>query len=150
MFHYWDTRGLVRVIHIREISEEDLEKLFSATSSDQEWKSQGDYFKKKRLWEPAMKCYKKAGCLNLEYEAKAYSFAQQARNSSLHRSETNELYLKAAYAFLKCDQFQHDYQWLDNAAKCLKNARRYQECSQLYMLFGQVSALHRILIITTN
>ena len=138
MFDYWSKRSLVRVIRIDDITEEDQSTLFSATSSAEEWKSQGDYFKKKRLWEPAMKCYVKAGCPHLESEARAYSLAQQARLPGLKRNNVNELYIRAACAFLKCDQSQHDYQCLENAAKCLKNAKKYKESSQLYVLLGQV------------
>ena len=120
MFDYWSKRGLVKVIRVDDITEEDQSTLFSATSSADEWKSQGDYFKKKRLWEPAMKCYEKANCPHLESEARAYSLAQQARTPGLRRIEINEIYLKAAHAFLKCDRTQHDYQCLENAAKCFK------------------------------
>lgn len=140
MFYYWSKRDLVRVIRITDISEEEQSALFSATSSAEEWRSQGDYFKKKRLWEPAMKCYQKANCPHLESEARAYSLAQQARTSGLKRIEINELYLEAAHAFLKCDQSQHDYQCLENAAKCLKNAKKYKESSQIYVHLGQVSS----------
>ncbi len=138
MFHYWDRKRLVRVIHVDDITEEDQSTLFSATSSVEEWKSQGDYFKKKRLWEPAMKCFEKANCPHLECEARAYRLAQQARTPGLKRNEINEIYLEAAHAFLKCDQSQHDYQCLENAAKCLKNAKKYKESSQLYFLLDQV------------
>lgn len=139
MFDYWSKRDLVKVIRIDDITTEDQSTLFSATSSEEEWRSQGDYFKKKRLWEPAMKCYQKANCPHLQSEARAYSLAQQARTPGLKRAEINDIYLKAAHAFLKCDQSQHDYQCLENASKCLKNAKKYKESSHLYVLLGQVS-----------
>ena len=139
VFDYWSKRGLVKVVHINKSSEEDQSALFSATSSKEEWKLQGDYFKKKRLWEPAMKCYQRADCPHLESEARAYSLAQQAHTPGLRRIEIEEIYLKSAHAFLKCDQSQHNYQCLENAAKCLKNAKRYKESSQLYFYLGQVS-----------
>ena len=47
-------------------------------------KDQGDYFKKKRLWEPAMKFFQKAGTDDLEMEAKAYFMADQARGEMCH------------------------------------------------------------------
>ena len=141
VFDYWSKRGLVKVIRIGDITKEDHSALFSATSSTEEWKSQGDYFKKKRLWEPAMKCYQKANCHHLVSEARAYSLAQQARAPGLKRNEINEIYLEAAHAFLKCDQSQHDYQCLENAAKCLKNSKKYIESSRLYVLLGQVSEI---------
>lgn len=145
VFDYWNKKGLVKVIRISDISDDDQGTLFSATSSKEEWKSQGDYFRKKRLWEPAMKCYQKAECPHLLSEARAYSLAQKARTFGLKPKEVEEIYLKSAHAFLKCDQSQHDYQCLENAAKCLKNARRYEESAELYLHFGQVSfALNHI------
>ena len=86
-----------------------------------------------------MKCYQKAGCPHLNSEARAYSFAQQARNPGLKPVEIREIYLKAAQAFLECDKSQHSYQCLENAVKCLKNAKKYHEASQLYVYLGQVS-----------
>ncbi len=139
VFDYWSQRGLVKVVRISDVSKEDQTTLFSATSSKEEWKLQGDYFKKKRLWEPAMKCYQKAESPYLESEARAYCLAQQARGDNLRPDEIRAIYLQAAYAFLKCDASMHDYQCLENAAKCLKNAKKYSESSQLFVLLGQVS-----------
>lgn len=147
IFDYWSKRDLVKVIRINDITTDDQITLFSATSSVEEWKSQGDYFKRKKLWEPAMKCYEKANCPHLKSEARAYSLAQQARTPGLRRTEVNEIYQKAAHAFLKCDQSQHDYQCLENAAKCLKNAKKYRESSQLYVLLGQVNLVLSIFFI---
>lgn len=138
VFDYWHKMGLVKVIRVSDISKDDQGTLFSATSSKEEWKSQGDYFKRKRLWEPAMKCYQKAQCSHLESEARAYSLAQQARTPGLKQKEIEEIYLKSAHAFLKCDQSQHDYKSLENAAKCLQNAKKYEESTQLYLHLGQV------------
>lgn len=138
VFDYWSKKGLVKVIRVSDISKDDQGSLFSATSTKEEWKTQGDYFKRKRLWEPAMKCFQNAECPHLESEARAYSLAQQARTPGLKPKEKEEIYLKSAHAFLKCDQSQHDYQCLENAAKCLKNAKKYEESSQLYLYLGQV------------
>ena len=138
VFDYWSKRSLVKVVHISDINKEEQKNLFSATSSKDEWKSQGDYFKKKRLWEPAMKCYQRADCPHLESEARAYSLAQQAHTPGLRRIDIEEIYLKSAHAFLKCDQTQHNYSCLENAAKCLKNAKKYNESSELHIHLGQV------------
>ena len=94
-----------------------------------------------------MKCYQKAKCPHLESEAKAYSLAQQARAPGLKRNEIEDIYMEAAYAFLKCDASEHDYQCLENAAKCLKNAKKYRESSQLYVLLGQVSSPVQIIFV---
>ena len=140
MFDYWHRRGLIEVVQVSDVANEDQNTLFS-TSSKEDWKSQGDYFRKKMLWQPAMKCYQKAECPHLESEAEAYILAQQARSSDLKSHEIQEIYLKAAHAFLKRDKYENDYQSLENAAKCLKNAKKYGESSQLYVSLGQVSML---------
>lgn len=138
MFDYWHRRGLVKVIRVNEISQEDHNILFAATSTKEEWKEQGDYFKKKRLWEPAMKCYKKAEDIHLEREAKAYFLVQQARASGQKPQEMQEHYLKAALAFLECDKFRHNHKCLRYAAMCLKNAKRHTEAGKLYSRLDKV------------
>ena len=142
VFDYWSKCGLVKVVRISDIQNEAQNTLFSATSSKEEWKAQGDYFKKKRLWEPAMKCYRRAECPHLESEARAYSLVQQARTPGPRWIRIEEIYLKSAHAFLKCDQALHDYEYLENAAKCLKNAKKYKESSELYILLRQVGIFH--------
>ena len=139
MFDFWNKQGLVKVIQVSDVTGKDQATLFSATSTSEEWKSQGDYFKKKNLWEPAMKCYHRAHCLHLESEANAYSLVQQARKLTVKSHEIEELYLRAAHAFLECDKLQNKYQCLDNAAKCLKNAKKYNEAAKLFIQLKQVS-----------
>lgn len=142
IFHYWEQKDLVKIIRVSDNTEDDQSLLFSVTSSKEEWKSQGDYFKRKKLWEPAMKCYQKAECSHLESEARAYSLTQQAHTPGLRQIEITEIYLRSAHAFLKCDQSQHDYDSIVNAAKCLKNAREYEESAKLYLHLGQVCNRH--------
>ena len=145
IFDYWHKRGLVKVIQIDDISK-DESGLFVTSSTKQEWKEQGDYFKKKRLWEPAKKCYQKAGHPLLEMEAEAYSLVQQARE---HKGkEMQDLYLKAALAFLNCDQFHNEVKLLAIAATCLKNAKKYSDAAKLFEKLGQVCILYIILIRT--
>ena len=127
MFDYWVKKDLVRIIRDSDIFESEQDILFSATSSKEEWVSRGNYFKRKRMWEPAIKCYQKAESPRLLFEATAYSLAQQ------------ELYLNSAHAFLKCNQTEYNYHILENAAKCLKNAKQYEESAELYLHMGQVS-----------
>lgn len=139
MFDYWHRRGLVKIIRLNEISEKDESALFAATSTKEEWKKQGDYFRKKKLWEPAMKCYIKAEEVYLEKEAKAYCLVQQARVPNLKAREVEELYLKAALAFLECDKSKHDVKLLRYAASFLKKAKRSNEAGLLYAKLNRVS-----------
>ena len=139
VFDYWHKRGLAKVIQIDDISK-DESGLFVTSSTKEEWEEQGDYFKKKQLWEPAKKCYQKAGHPLLEMEAEAYSLVQQARE---HKGkEMQDLYLKAVLAFLNCDQFCHEVKRLANAATCLKNAKRYGDAAKLFEKLGQVRMLY--------
>ena len=137
MLDYWMRCGLVRVVRVGE-KEEDDRVLFTATSTPEQWRTQGDYFRKKGLWEPAIKCYHKAGDTLSEKEAEAYLFAQKARHSKIPR-EIQEWFEKAALAFLTCDYKSHDVKYLVNAAKCLKNARKHAEAAKLFERLGQVS-----------
>ena len=139
MFDYWHRRGLVKIIRLSEISRQDESVLFAATSSKEEWKKQGDFFKKKKLWEPAMKCYEKAEEVYLEKEAKAYCLVQKARTPNLKPRETEELYLQAALAFLECDKSKHNVKSLRYAASFLKKAKRPNEAGLLYAKLSRVS-----------
>ena len=139
MFDYWSRRGLVRIIRLDEISKKDESALFAATSSKEEWKQQGDYFKKKKLWEPAMKCYAKADEVYLEKEAEAYSLVQKARTTNLRPREMEDAYLQAALAFLECDRSKHDAKFLCYAASFLKRAKKSNEAGLLYAKLSRVS-----------
>ncbi len=137
VFDYWSKRGLVKVIKADDSSEDSADILFADTSTPEEWKEQGDYFKKKNLWEPAMKCYKKAGNPHLEAEAKAYSRFQEAR--VCRGREMQQLYLQSALSFLLCDQYQHNTKHLLYAAKSLKNAGKHGDAAKLFERLGEVS-----------
>ena len=136
VFDYWIHRGLVKVVRVGEKEEEDS-LLFTATSTPDQWREQGDYFKKKGLWDPAVKCYRKAGDELLEKEAEAYAYAQKARQTRGHREQQN-LFEKAAKCFLLCDHNQHDVTFLTNAARCLKNAKKHSEAAKLFERLGEV------------
>lgn len=132
MFDYWSKRELAKVVQVEDITKEDL---FTVKSTPEEWKERGDYFKKKRLWEAAEKCYSKAGSENshLEMEAKAYSLVLQA-----HKSKKKEVYLEAAIAFLECDKQHHSLECLRTAAKCIKNAQMYRDAAGLFEKLSKV------------
>lgn len=136
MLDYWTRRGLIKVVRVGE-GEDDDSFLFTATSTDEQWSQQGDYFLKKGLWEPAMKCYRKAGDTFSEKEAEGFYLAQRARGGKTQR-EVQEYFEKAACAFLSCDHIRHSVRHIENAAKCLRNARKYSEAAKLYEKLGQV------------
>ena len=138
MLDYWIRRGLVKVVSLGEKEYDN-----TATSTSDEWQVQGDYFRKKGLWEPAIKCYNKAGSTLLEKEAEAYFCAQHAQQSKLPQ-ERQELFMSAATSFLLCDSLEHNIKFLTNAAKCLKNAKRHGEAAKLFEKLGQVSYLIKL------
>ncbi len=150
IFEYWRKKELISVIHIGDETNKDFVKALSAKSSLEDWKSQGDYFKKTGHWEQAMKCYQnamkhypEAKCSHLEQEVKAYYFLQRVPASHMdnsHQETRNALYLQAAHAFLKSSQFQHNHLFLENAAKCLVKVKNYSLSSHLYLHLGQVSS----------
>ena len=139
MFDYWNRLGLVNVI---QIGVGDETSLFTATSTKEQWKERGDYFKKKQLWEPAIKCYLKANENHLEMEARAYHYVQQANSPTLRPHEKQTFYLKAALAFLDCDKLVHDIKYIRLAASCLtyRRAKKSKEAGTIYTL------LHKVLI----
>lgn len=137
MLDYWTRRGLIRVVSVGETDDVD-DILFTATSTNEQWSQQGDYFLKKGLWEAAMKCYHKAGNLYSEKEAEGYLNAQRAKQGVSQR-EVHELFVKAAHSFLSCDYLSHNVKHIANSAKCLKNGRKYSEAARLYEGLGQVS-----------
>lgn len=139
MFDYWVRCGLVNVIKMGE-KEEDDQALFTATSTPEQWQHQGDFFKRKGLWEPAIKCYHKAGATLQEKETEAYLCAQKGRGSKVAK-EMQEWFQKAAELFLICDHHKHSVKYLTNAAKCLKHGRNYSDAAKLFERLGQVRQL---------
>ena len=117
--------------------EEEDRILFTATSTPDQWKNQGDFFRRKGLWEPAMKCYHKAGDVLFEKEAQAYMYAQKAKVTGNPR-EVIGCFENAAFAFLYCDHLRHDVKFLLNAAKCLRNCRRHNDAAMLFEKLGEV------------
>ncbi len=126
----------MKVVRFGEKEEEDS-ILFTATSTPDQWKHQGDYFRRKGLWEPAMKCYRKANIVLLEKEAEAYLSAQKAKSTKNLR-EIIAMFDNSAQAFLTCDHLCHDVKYLKNAAKCLRNSKRHLEAAKLFEKLGQV------------
>ena len=133
MFDYWYRRHLIKAIKVSDIDEQDQLTLFASPSTPEEWKLQGDYFKKKKLWDASTKCYHKANCVDLGSEALGYSLVQHARQLNLKLQEKIEIFIRAALAFLESDKL------LENSAKCLKNAKRHGEAAILFFSLGQVS-----------
>ena len=139
MFNYWHKRGLVKVVKAQS-SEEDV--LFASNSTPEQWKTQGDNFKKQKLWEQAIHCYQQAGTENqyLAKEAEIYHLIQRARY------QKPQFYLEAAVGFLECDQLRHNLQYLKGAAVCLRYSQppKYHEAAKLFEKLGKLVEAARL------
>ena len=137
MFDYWYKRDLVKVVQKEDQissasneSQDEYALVFASNSTPEQWKAQGDNFRKKHLWEQAILCYQRAGPENeyLAKEAHAYYLIQRARY------QKPQLYLEAALSFLECDEVHHNLQYIIAAAICLKNSKppKYHEAAKLF------------------
>lgn len=137
VFDYWHKRGLVKVVGTEQERQDQHSLLFASNSTPEQWKVQGDYFKKKHMWEPARHCYHRAGPENLYLakESSAYLLVHQAR-----QSQRPQLYFEAAICFLECDELNHDANYLFYAALCLVNSRppKHSFAAKLFEKLGQV------------
>ncbi len=137
MFDYWHKRDLVKVVqaHPSKGSQGVYTLVFASNSTPEQWKAQGDNFKKKHLWEQAILCYQRAGPENeyLAKESRAYHLIQRARH------QKPQLYLEAALSFLECDELHHNLHYLNGAALCLRNSKppKYHEAAKLFERLGE-------------
>ena len=137
MFDYWHKRNLVKVVQAQpsDGSQGVYTLVFASNSTPEQWKAQGDNFKKKHLWEQAILCYQRAGQENeyLAKEARAYHLIQRARH------QRPQLYLEAALSFLECDELHHNLHYLNGAALCLRNSKppKYHEAAKLFECLGE-------------
>ena len=138
MFDYWYKRELVKVVRAGTLSEiEGMYNLvFASNSTADQWKAQGDNFRKKHLWEQAKLCYERAGeeSVYLAKEANAYQLIQNARQ------QRPGLYFEAAVRFLECDYLHHGIQYINAAALCLRNTKppKYSTAAKLYEKLGEL------------
>ena len=137
MFDYWHKRDLVKVVQAQPSkgSQGVYTLVFASNSTPEQWKAQGDNFKKKHLWEQAILCYQRAGPENeyLAKEARAYHLIQRARH------QKPQLYLEAALSFLECDELHHNLHYINGAALCLRNSKppKYHEAAKLFERLGE-------------
>lgn len=139
MFNYWYKRDIVKVVHADVSSDTQgmYNLVFASNSTPEQWKAQGDNFKKKHLWEQARLCYERAGEENLYLakEANAYRLIQNARQ------QKPGLYFEAAVMFLECDYLHHRPQYINAAALCVRNTKppRHSAAAKLYEKLGELS-----------
>ena len=150
MLEYWHKRNVVKIVTTSSDIENyyslastwtpgdnfNFKKKFASNSTPEQWKTQGDNFKKKHLWEQAILCYEKAGPQHsyLVKEASAYNYIQNARQ------QQPQLFLNAALSFLECDEQKHSVLCLKGAALCLKNSKppKYLQAAKLFEKLGDL------------
>jgi len=138
VFDYWHKRGLVKVVSTGEGGDSKHDLIFASISTPEQWKVQGDYFRKKHLWEQAQHCYEKSGQehAHLAKLSNAYLLIQRARTQF-----SPSLFRDAAIRLLECDQLHHDIQCITNAAICLRKTRppRYLDAAKLFEKLGEIN-----------
>ncbi len=137
LFDYWYKRDLVKVV--RTGSSSDIEGMynlvFASNSTTEQWKAQGDNFRRKHLWEQAKLCYERAGPEN-EYLVKEAQAYQLVKNS---RQQKRSFHFEAALLFLECDRLHHGINYLTAAALCFRHAKppKFTQAGKLYELLGE-------------
>ncbi len=134
IFDYWYKRNLVKVV--RTGSPGDIEGMynivFASNSTTEQWKAQGDNFRKKHLWEQAKLCYERSGPENeyLVKEAQAYQLVKKSR------LQKRSFHFEAALLFLECDHLHHNTNYLTAAALCLRHSKppKFAQAGKLYEL----------------
>lgn len=138
-FDYWHKRGLVKVVGTNVEGESQQSLIFASISTKEQWKVQGDYFKKRHRWEQAKHCYERSGTENehLAKEAHAWLLLKQARLPNT--PQTPQLYLRAAVLFLEVDRLCHNSIYLSYTASCLVKTRppRYADAAKLLERLGE-------------
>ncbi len=143
MLKYWHMRDAVKVVAAHSGSgEESYSLVFASNSTSEQWKAQGDNFKKKHLWEQALLCYERAGpeLAYLVKEAQAYIHIQSAQQ------QNPQSFQSAALSFLERDELNRSVHCLKRAALCLKKSKppRYSFAASLYEKLGDLSKIEKL------
>ena len=109
--------------------------MFVEESSSEEWIKRGDEFFRNKLFEVAAKCYSHGGNTQKEKQAIAFHWAQKASRMLNKPDKMRSIFLQAAVAFIEADA-------LNEAVRCLVNAREHKLAAQLYEKQGQVCLLY--------
>ena len=132
--YYWQVCG--SLVELQEFSEKS-DEIFASTSTCEDWKARGDEFFHNKLWEVAIKCYKKANCVYKVQECEAFVCFKNAQKIP-SATEKQRAYLTAAISFLKCDAIQNTPRVLAHAAKCLHNGKMHDMAARLYFRLKKV------------
>ena len=136
VFEYFQKLGLVKVVALSENEEgtSDLNNMFAAKSTPQEWQKGGHRFYKKGLWALAMQCFERAGDQSMVEKSQARQQADEAlKFRYTNKQKMRDEFLKAGESFLKCGM-------PEEAEICLKNSQEFILVAKLYEKTGKVSS----------
>ena len=136
VFEYFQKLGLVKVVSLLENEEgtTDLNNMFAAKSTQQEWQKGGHRFYNKGLWALAMKCFERAGDQSMVEKSQARQQADEAlKFRYTNKQKMRDEFLKAGERFLKCGM-------PEEAAICLKNSQEFILVAKLYEKTGKVNS----------
>ena len=142
MFNYFDKLGLVEILRLDGAIDDAVgEKgMFASESSTADWEQQGHYFYKKELWNVAIKCFEKTQNREMVRRCEAHMQAMKAYKMGMEwrqRRESGSLrsvhmeYIKASEYYLQCGMGEE-------AAICLKNAKKWKLLGELLWKLGRV------------
>ena len=122
-------------------TEDKDEKLFASPSDSDAWKKQGDLYLSKGLYEQAISCYGKACEPQLQYNSAAVYWFNMARSK-----KENKLYQVSAACFLQAESAlpqkevntTQRMEFIEKAARCLKDGEYHCEAAMLYEAIGKV------------
>ena len=138
IFDYWNKRSIVKVVQAQSslVDQGEYSLVFASNSTPEQWKAQGDNFKKRRFWEQAIHCYQNAGSENeyLAKEVQASNLIQRAQ-----KLKSPELYVEAALSLLECDDLHHDLSYIQRAAFWLEKSKppKHHEAAMLLERMGE-------------
>ena len=131
MLDYWHKRGLANVV---KTDQNRHSLVFACNSTSEQWKAQGDNFRKKHLWEQAIHCYEKSDPVG-----NAHHIKEVRAWLLLQRATKPQDYFSAAVCFLESDGLLHDTKCISNGMLCVMKANPSKDmCTKAAELFEKV------------
>lgn len=137
MLDYWHKRNAVKIVTGGGTHNQKWNLVFASNSTSEQWRAQGDNFRKRHLWEQAILCYERAGA-EFSYLAKE---AHAYHNIQVARRQNPQLFQNAALSFMERDALKHSVHCLTGAALCLKNSRppKHNIAAKLFEKLGDLT-----------
>ena len=136
MLEYWHKRDLIKLA-TADSPTEDYNQIFASDSTPEQWKVQGDRYRDKCLWKPAIMCYERAGQENeyLVKETEAFYLHQEYKDTKNHN-----LLLKAVLNLFESDNLKHSIPCIRMAAVYLTYMKppMYLQAAKLFERLGDL------------